>query len=278
MPDIPLTILYGCIVGLSLGLTGGGGSIFAIPLLIYGTGLGMTEAVPVSLIAVALTAAVGAWYSFRAGLLLWQPIVMFSMGGIVGAPLGIQLSRNFEQSILLGGFASLTFVVGLVMWRKTFTRPDETRVIRALANRDDKEPICKLSKDGKLSFTTPCAVILMVSGLVTGLLSGLFGVGGGFMIVPALMAVIELGIHRAVAASLVIITVIGISGAGSALLEGVLPWNILIPFISGSIMGMFAGRLVAARIAGPILQRIFASAILFTGISMLIASFVLQGV
>lgn len=271
--DILITVLYGIIVGVSLGLTGGGGSIFAIPLLVYGLDMSMTEAVPVSLIAVALTAAVGAWYSYRAGLLLWQPVMMFSLGGVSGAPMGIALSRHIEQSLQLVGFATLVLIVGLVMWRKTYSQPDETRVVRAITEGDDKAPICKLTQDGKLSFTTPCAVVLMLSGLVTGVLSGLFGVGGGFLIVPALMAVIELGIHRAVAASLMIITFIGLSGAGTAFVEGDLPWDILLPFIGGSILGMYLGRAVATRIAGPVLQRIFAGAILGTGLFMFTVTF-----
>jgi uncharacterized protein len=270
MLDILITALYGCIVGISLGLTGGGGSIFAIPLLVYGLNLSLTEAVPISLIAVGLTAAIGAWYSFRAKLLTWQPIIMFSSGGIFGAPIGLVFARHFQQNTLITGFAILTFVVGLIMWRKTFSKPEETRVVRAITSSDNKDPICKLSADGKLSFTTPCATILMISGLITGILSGLFGVGGGFIIVPALMLVIELGIHRAVAASLMIITLIGLSGSASAFIHGELQWLILTPFITGSILGMLLGRTIAVKIAGPLLQRIFASAILITGINMLI--------
>ena len=268
-----IIVLYGCIVGVSLGLTGGGGSIFAIPLLIYGLNLSLSEAVPISLTAVAITAAIGAWYSFRAKLLLWQPIVMFSSGGIFGAPIGIAVSTHIEQSMLVNGFAGLTLIVGSIMWRKTFTRPDETRVIRAITFGDTKEPICKFSSDGKLSFTTPCAAILMLAGLLTGLLSGLFGVGGGFLIVPALIFVIELGIHRAVAASLMIITIIGISGSSSAILAGDIQFEILLPFITGSIIGMLSGRTFAARIAGPVLQRIFASAIFATGCIMIVYSY-----
>ena len=275
MIEFFITIGYGCIVGISLGLTGGGGSIFAIPLLVYGLNLSMTDAVPISLIAVALTAAVGTWYSYRTRLLSWQPIIMFSIGGIVGAPIGLMYAREFLQTTLISGFAILTLFVGLIMWRKTYTRPEDSRAVRAITSDDDKEPICKLSADGKLSFTTPCAAVLMVAGLLTGLLSGLFGVGGGFLIVPALMSVIELGIHRAVAASLMIITAIGLSGSASAFIKGELQWEILFPFITGSILGMLLGRKIAVRIAGPTLQRIFASAILITGINIFVFTLIL---
>lgn len=270
LPEVLLAVLFGCFIGISLGLTGGGGSLFAIPLLIYGLGLTLTEAVPISLIAVASAAAVGALYSCRAGLLIWQPIMMFSAGGIIGAPVGINIAPLFDESTLIVSFSILTLVIGIVMWRKSIAHPDETRVIRAMSTDDNTTPICKLSHDGRLTWTTPCAIVLMLSGIITGLLSGLFGVGGGFLIVPALMVVIELGVHRAVAASLMIITFIGISGSLSALWKGDLEWSILIPFILGSIIGMLLGRLFAAQIAGPALQRIFATGILIIGSSMLL--------
>lgn len=269
-PDILIAIVYGFIVGISLGLTGGGGSIFAIPLLIYGLHLDMVQAVPVSLIAVAMTAAIGSYFSWRAGLLLWQPISMFASGGIIGAPIGIYYSRYFSQQTLLSGFAVLAVVVGVMMWRKSITNPSESSVIRAMPTKDDKEPICKLSPDGKLSFTTPCAIILMFSGLLTGMLSGLFGVGGGFLIVPILMMVINLGIHRAVGASLMIITLIGLSGSISTIINMEFDLYIMAPFIVGSFTGMLFGRGIATKIAGPVLQRIFATAILFTGITMIL--------
>ncbi|MEX2353583.1 MAG: sulfite exporter TauE/SafE family protein, partial [Gammaproteobacteria bacterium] len=114
---------------------------------------------------------------------------------------------------------------------------------------------------------------LMLGGILTGLLSGLFGVGGGFLIVPMLMVVIELGIHRAVAASLMIIAIIGLTGSFSALWQGEVVWIILLPFIAGSILGMLLGRLIAARIAGLVLQRAFATGILLTGAGMLLHTF-----
>lgn len=268
--DILLPVIFGCIVGLSLGLTGGGGSILAIPLLLFGLDLDMSEAVPVSLITVALTAAVGAWYSYRAGLLLWLPIMIFSAGGVIGAPVGILLARNFEQSYLLVGFSILASVVGLLMWRKSIIRPEEASVVTASLRQDYSTPVCKLSADGELTFTTPCGLVLMVTGLITGLLSGLFGVGGGFLIVPALMTVIELGIHRAVAASLMIITFIGLSGSLGALLGGHFQISVLVPFICGGITGMLLGRMIADRIAIPLLQKIFATVILITGCGMLL--------
>lgn len=265
-----MTVLFGLIVGLSLGLTGGGGSIFAIPLLLYGLGLDMVDAVPISLITVSITAAVGAWYSWRAGLLLWQPIIMFATGGALAVPAGIALSRYFESSTLLTAFSLLTLIIGTTMWLKSFSRPEESRAVWSLLRIDYTEPFCKFSPDGKLRITTPCTLVLFLGGVITGILSGLFGVGGGFLIVPIMMFVLELGIHRAVAASLMIITIIGISGSASALITGSLHWSVLLPFTTGSITGLLTGRVIAARVAGPVLQRLFATAILATGIGMLL--------
>jgi uncharacterized membrane protein YfcA len=96
----------------------------------------------------------------------------------------------------------------------------------------------------------------------TGILSGVFGVGGGFLIVPVLSAVTQMGIHRAVATSLVALSAIGLAGTGGAILQGSLAWAVLLPFVAGGAAGMVLGRRLAARLTGPLLQRIFATAIL----------------
>ena len=89
MVETLLAVIFGIVVGLSLGLTGGGGSIFAVPLLIYGLGLAPLQAVPVSLVAVATTSVIGAVQTYRERLLVWPPAVVFSLGGMIGAPLGV---------------------------------------------------------------------------------------------------------------------------------------------------------------------------------------------
>ena len=259
----------GVVVGLALGLTGGGGSIFAVPLLVYALQTPPEEAMPVSLFAVALTAAIGAAQSLRSGLALWRPAVLFAAGGVAGAPLGLAAGARVEPGWLIAGFGLLALAVGASMWHKARVAPAETEALRARTRDMGGGPVCVLVPDGELRLTAPCAVILTLTGLGTGFLSGLFGVGGGFLIVPALVLVTRMGIHRAVATSLVIITAIGLAGAATALWQGRIDWAVLVPFVAGGAAAMLAGRVLAERLAGPRLQRLFSLVIVVVGASML---------
>jgi uncharacterized membrane protein YfcA len=261
---------FGALVGVALGLTGGGGSIFAVPLLIYGLGVAPVEAVAISLIAVATTALVGALQSLRHGLVVWQPSILFALGGAAGAPIGGIVARLSDPKFLIMGFAALSLIVGAFMWRAALTDPEQASAVRAQAYATGSGPICVLAPDGQLRFSAPCAVVLALIGIGTGFLSGLFGVGGGFLIVPALVLVTRMGVHRAVATSLLIISVIAFSGAATQVLHGRIAWQILLPFAAGGAITMIAVRSFAPRIAGPMLQRIFALAIVAVGVAMLV--------
>jgi len=263
---------FGIVVGLALGLTGGGGSIFAMPLLIYGLGLTPREAVPVSLVAVGITALVGGLQSIRSHLVVWQPAIMFVIGAVIGAPGGVYVAHQIPAEWIVTGFALLATVIGSLMWLRARTRPDEADATRASPDFSKSGPVCVLAPDGQLRFSAPCAFVLTIAGLGTGFLSGLFGVGGGFLIVPTLVLVTCITVHSAVATSLLIIAAIGFSGALSALVAGVIVWPVLLPFAAGGVIAMFAARRFAARISGPALQRVFSVLIVLVGIAMLIKS------
>lgn len=274
---ISLTLIaagYGIIVGLALGLTGGGGSIFAMPLLIYGLHLSPREAVPVSLVAVGTTALVGGLQSIRGGLVVWQPAIMFVIGAVLGAPGGVYAAHFVPPDWIVTGFALLAAVIGALMWIRSRSRPEEADAIRAEPEYSSAGPVCVLAPDGQLRFTAPCAFVLAVSGLGTGFLSGLFGVGGGFLIVPTLMLVTCITVHSAVATSLLIIAAIGLSGAVSALVAGTIVWPVLLPFAAGGVLAMLAARRFARHISGARLQRVFSVLIVLVGIAMLISSIV----
>lgn len=267
---------FGLVVGVALGLTGGGGSIFAMPLLIYGLHLSPREAVPASLVAVGTTALVGGLQSIRAGLIVWQPAIVFVIGGILGAPSGVYVAHLVPAEWIVTGFALFAAVIGTLMWTRARTRPDEARVVRAEPERPGAGPICVLTPDGQLRFSAPCALVLTVAGLGTGFLSGLFGIGGGFLIVPTLIFVTCIDVHSAIATSLLIIAAIGFSGALSALAAGAIVWPVLIPFAIGGVLAMLAVRRLARRISGPRLQRVFSVLIVLVGVAMLIRSLVIS--
>jgi hypothetical protein len=244
--------------------------------LIYGLHLSPREAVPVSLVAVGTTALVGGLQSIRGGLVVWQPAIMFAVGAVLGAPAGIYAAHFLPSEWIVTGFALLAAVIGTLMWTRARTRPEEAGAVRAAPGCSNAGPVCVISPDGQLRFSAPCALVLAVAGLGTGFLSGLFGVGGGFLIVPTLMLVTRINVHSAIATSLLIIAAIGLSGALSAIVAGTIVWPVLLPFATGGVLAMFAARRFAARISGPQLRRNFSVLIVLVAVAMLIESLVSQ--
>ncbi len=256
MPVLPL--IFGSIVGLSLGLTGGGGAIFAVPLLVYGLAIDPRQAVGISLAAVGMTSAIGFLGRCKAGEVELATGLMFAVAGMIGAPLGSWLSTLIPESLLLMLFSVLMLVVAVRMWRKTVLTSAE--MICAADEADG--PTCRRDAAGKLEFNSPCAMVLAVVGVLTGVLSGLFGVGGGFVIVPALVLFSGMAIHRAVGTSLLVITLVSASGVASHLLAGhEIPLDTTLYFVVGGVLGMFAGIWGSHYLSGPALQKIFAVAI-----------------
>ena len=258
-----LTLLFGAFVGFSLGLTGGGGAIFAVPLLVYGLGVSAREAVGVSLLTVGATSLVGFVQRARSRMVEFPTGLLFALAGMIGAPLGALLADRIPEAVLLGLFAVLMLVIATRMWLKA---ADATAHLPIIMNdgslNEHAGPTCQRDPEGKLRLTSQCAMLLGVIGLGAGVLSGLFGVGGGFVIVPALVVFSGMGIQRAIGTSLLVITLIGVSGTASHLLAGKdLTLSTAGLFTAGSIAGLFAGSALAQRLAGPTLQRIFAAAI-----------------
>jgi uncharacterized membrane protein YfcA len=169
-------------------------------------------------------------------------------------------------------------VVALRMIVQAQRRPQETQVVRATVSGDGSSsagPICKANlATGRLIWTLPCAVTICTIGAITGFLSGLLGVGGGFVIVPSLRASTTLSVHSAVATSLMAIalTSAGTVAATLAMARPV-PWVVAIPFLLGSLAGMLAGRRIAPRIVGPALQQGFAAMMLAAAVLLVFKSF-----
>ena len=268
-----LSIVFGTIVGLALGLTGGGGSIFAVPLLIYGLGVAPRQAIGLSLVAVALTAASGVVQAARRGVIEWRAGVIFALAGMVAAPVGVWMGDRVSETATLLAFAVLMLGVATRMLVRAARSPQDARVVRArVAERagDDAATVCRYATDGRLRLNAPCSAALAGAGLLVGVGSGFFGVGGGFLIVPALVWITEMGIHRAVATSLFVIVLIGLSGVVSTLAAGrVFDPTIAAGFILGGLLGMTLGRYGAERLAGQQLQRVFAIAMVVIAIFML---------
>jgi len=276
-----MSILFGLLIGLALGLTGGGGSIFAVPLLIYGLGVAPKSAVAISLGAVAITSALGAAEGWFRGLVELRAALIFAIAGMIAAPLGVFIGGQVSDSLVVFSFAGLMLIVAIRMILSARREPAQARVVRAHFSEDsanDSRTVCHYSSDGRLRLNAPCSAALVAVGLVVGVLSGFFGVGGGFLIVPALILITEMGIHRAVATSLLVITLIGLSGLGSAVLSGrEIDWTLTGLFIVGGIIGMLAGRGLARYLAGAALQRIFAFGMVVIAVFIVVQRLFLTG-
>jgi uncharacterized membrane protein YfcA len=269
----PLAIPLGAVVGLTLGLTGGGGSIFAVPILVYALGLTPAEAVGVSLGTVGLVAAAGAVQRLLAGQVQARPALVFSASGALAAPFGASVGQGLPGDVLLTLFAVLMVFIGLRLWRSASSEPDAAAVVRAgLARAELAESgaACRHDAVGRMQVTLRCFLTITAFGLATGFLAGLLGVGGGFLIVPALIFCTGIGMHTAVATSLLVIALISASGViATATGPMGLPWAVALPFAGGGLLGMVLGTVVAARLSGPMLQKLFATAILAVAAFML---------
>jgi uncharacterized protein len=248
MQDI-LGLASGALVGFSLGLVGGGGSILAVPLMVYVVGVPDAHvAIGTSAIAVAANAAVNLSNHARGGTVLWSCALVFAAAGIVGAFTGSIFGKMLDGERLLALFALLMLVIAVLMLK--------TRSRIGL-------PDVQMSWDN-----TPAIVGL---GLATGTLSGFFGIGGGFLIVPALMLATGMPIMNAVSSSLVAVTAFGLTTAASYAWSGLISWELAGAFIAGGIAGGLIGTRSARRLSvrGGALNIVFAAVIIAVALYML---------
>lgn len=266
---VPLSLIFGALVGLSLGLTGGGGAIFAVPLLVYGLGVDTRDAVAISLAAVGATSFVGFVHRWKLGEVEVRTGLLFAIAGMLGAPVGTWIASLIPEVALLLLFAGLMIVVAARMWQQASRSPVNKQVCPDPDSANG--PTCQRDAFGILVMNSRCAVLLLVAGVLTGVLSGAFGVGGGFVIVPALMLFSGMAIHRAVGTSLMVIALVSVSGVASQLLAGrTISAVVTVLFIIGGIGGMFAGQRIGRRLSGPTLQKVFVVAILVVAVFVII--------
>lgn len=268
-----VSLFFGSLIGLSLGLTGGGGAIFAVPLLVYGLGLPAREAVAISLAAVGTTARVGFFHRWRIGEVEVRTGLLFAVAGMLGAPLGTWLGGHLPESMLLLAFSGLMVFVAVRLWRQAAVA--RRLVVDCATVAAGPPPTCQRDEHGTLRLNSRCARLLLVVGVMTGILSGLFGVGGGFVIVPALVLFSRMPMHRAVGTSLMVVAMVSASGFGSQWMSGRdVPLVVTSLFVLGGILGLFLGQRLGRRLSGPALQRVFAVAILLVGLFVVVRNVV----
>jgi uncharacterized protein len=242
----------GAVAGFSLGLAGGGGSILAVPLIVYAVGVKDPHvAVGTSALAVAANAFAGAVGHARAGAVRWRIAGTFAAAGVAGAWIGSLAGKALPGQRLLLCFGVLMLVVGALMIR----------------NR-------RAPGDPEATLDRPNIVRLLLTGAVTGAVSGFFGIGGGFLIVPGLMYAARLPILQAVGSSLVAVTAFGLTTAASYARSGWIDWPLAAMFIGGGLLGGFAGVRLARRLASHegALNVLFASLVFVVALYMIYRS------
>lgn len=244
-----LVIVSGVLVGFMLGLIGGGGSILAVPLLLYLVGYHDTHVVlGTTALAVALTAYLNIIPHWRAHTVRWKPAFIFAIPGAMGAAIGARVGTFFPGKPLLFLFALLMIGVALMM-----VRPQKLSSSRP-----------------EYSGGSLVARILPVSSLV-GLLAGFFGIGGGFLIVPGLMFATDMPLVNAIGSSLLSVGLFGTTTAITYALAGYVNWIIAAEYLLGGILGGIGGARLSVSLAKQrdILRRLFAAVLLLVAMYML---------
>ena len=244
-----LAIGSGSIVGFTLGLVGGGGSIMAVPLLVYAVGVASPHlAIGTSAVAVAASAAANLLGHARARTVKWRCAAVFSLAGIAGAAGGAHLGKLVDGGRLLAMFGALMVVIGLAMLRP-----------RASAG----DPAVRLTRA-----SLHLLPHLVGIGFLVGALSGFFGIGGGFLIVPGLMAATGMPLINAIGSSLLAVTAFGLTTAASYAVSGLVDWPLAGLFILGGALGGLLGIRLARRLSAHknALTRIFSAIVIGVGV------------
>lgn len=253
MAAIANAAALGGFVGGVLALTGAGGAILAVPLLVFGLGLSMAQAGPVALLAVAVSALVGAALGWRQGLLRYRAAALMAVAGVLVTPAGLWLAQRIPNQPLTALFAIVLAGVSIRMWRQASGQ------LQGKAGAATDAASCRVDESsGRLRWNQPCAWRLVAAGAGAGFLSGLLGVGGGFVIVPALLAVSNLPMRAVTATSMGVLAVVSAGAVLQSALGGRLALDLALPFAAGAMAGLLLARGAASRLAGPRLQQVFA--------------------
>ncbi len=238
-----IAALSALVIGITLGLLGGGGSILTVPVLTYILDVEAKEAIATSLLVVGATAAFAAWSHAKAGNVRWKVAMVFAGAGTVGAFLGGRVAAYFSGTVLLVLFAAMMVVTAVFMFKG-----------RGEMESGGQEP--------KLA-------LILAEGLAVGLFTGLVGAGGGFLVVPALVLLGGLSMKEAVGSSLVVIAIKSIGGFVGYASHVSIDWTLALVFIVAAIIGAQVGTRLSHRVPAAMLRRGFAGFVLLMGVFML---------
>ena len=266
---IVMSIALGLFVGFVLAVTGAGGAILSLPLLVFFLHLKMIDAAPISLMAIMLSAGVAAGLGLRSGIVRYKAATLLATFGVLFAPFGVYVAHQLPEKVLAVLF---TIVLLIVSWRSFQKFQTPTLLIGDDCDDEEKlEPACAVNPaTSKLFWTAPCAQRLILTGGFSGFLSGLLGVGGGFIIAPTLHSISNLETKMIVATSLAVIALVSMASAISYAGNGAILWGIAVPFITATLAGMLVGRSLHNKIPSHISVLIFGILSLTIAASMIV--------
>lgn len=242
MSTVLAAVLIGLAVGVVVGALGAGGGILSVPILVYALGQHPHSATASSLVIVGSTAVAGLVHHVRRRTVDWGNGVIFGLLGVAGSVVGSRLSVQLDGRVLLGLFAGLLALVAIAMLRSAL-------ISRRGPGREPSEPSTGVQK----------WLRTIALATLTGLLTGLFGVGGGFIVVPILVLVLRVPIRTAAGTSLVVMVIASISGLLSRIGTGVvIDWPLTAAFALASMLGGLLGGPASARLPGWVLTMVFA--------------------
>ncbi|MDI5941626.1 MULTISPECIES: sulfite exporter TauE/SafE family protein [Micromonospora] len=243
--SLALTVGLAVLIGVSLGLLGGGGSILAVPLLVYVADLPAKEAIATSLLVVGATSAVGVLPHARAHRVRWRTGLVFGLAGMTGAYAGGRLAAYVPAAVLLTGFALMMLATAVAMIR---------------GRRD--------AGDRPVPHELPVPRVIL-DGVVVGLVTGLVGAGGGFLVVPALALLGGLPMPVAVGTSLVVIAMKSFAGLAGYLSTVSIDWGLAAAVTAAAVVGSLAGGRLAGRVPEAVLRRAFGWFVVVMGVFVL---------
>ncbi|MET8610090.1 sulfite exporter TauE/SafE family protein [Streptomyces misionensis] len=243
MTTLVLALVAGAVIGLALGGLGGGGSVLAVPALVYLLGFTPAEATTASLVIVTLTSVTALTGHARDGNVVWRTGLLFAAAGVLPAMVAGAAAGHLPQAVLTIAFSVIAALAAVRMLRPARTGPT-----------------------GPVSAGRAGA-----AGAGLGAVTGFLGVGGGFLAVPALVGVVKLPMRRAVGTSLLVITINSLAALGARAGTGThLDWAVIAPFTAAAVLGAWDGKRLSHKLKGGTLQRVFAYVLLAVAVFMLV--------
>ncbi|ACT47721.1 sulfite exporter TauE/SafE family protein [Methylotenera mobilis] len=246
MVDLNLVaILSGLAIGFLMSITGAGGAILSLPVLMFIMNVSLKEAVPIALLAIFVAAGAAVVIGLKQGVVRYKAATLLAVMGVITAPVGVYVAHQLTALWLQLLFVVLLFFVGiqaLLSSRNTTLMQDNLYPNKAIP--------CEVNPvNAKLFWTASCTRKLLLTGTIAGFLSGLLGVGGGFIVIPILQKVSNIEYRMVVATSLAMTALVALSGVITYAIYSTIEWKIAFPFVVATLIGSMLGKLKSANIS-----------------------------